>query len=311
MSRTRITKDRKNLLLLIIFGLAQAFAVFSLIQGERSICQFDFDQSLLEEELTDPSIIKEDDKDKDHDYGIIEICFVVSVYGKLVENVEKVQNVTKLPSISKAEGFHFFAYTNLPKLELEKNGWTRIENQFSEYRRDITKSRWPKFLAWKDVRIQSDCQVVFYLDSTGEIIASPRQYRQTAKQILSSSIGHSQYKHPDGDGPWEEFGRVLRSRKDKLKSVQKSREWLLQQPDFSEKCTMYENRYIAYAVNSLSFQRSSQFFWNRYSLELDSVRDQPLWCYTLHHFNVTPVCDGICKSRSSSSSNYYCHHNVL
>jgi len=37
------------------------------------------------------------------------------------------------------------------------------------------------------------------------------------------------------------------------------------------------------------YQQVSSFFWSRYSLELDSWRDQPLWAYSLNKFNVTPM----------------------
>lgn len=31
------------------------------------------------------------------------------------------------------------------------------------------------------------------------------------------------------------------------------------------------------------------YFWERYSKELDSWRDQPLWAYTLCHLNIQPT----------------------
>jgi hypothetical protein len=47
-------------------------------------------------------------------------------------------------------------------------------------------------------------------------------------------------------------------------------------------------RSTAYDPSNQRFQEASSFFWDRYSQELDSWRDQPLWSYTLHHFNITP-----------------------
>jgi hypothetical protein len=43
----------------------------------------------------------------------------------------------------------------------------------------------------------------------------------------------------------------------------------------------------------------SSFFWDRYSQEVDSWRDQPLWSYSMHHFNITPVVllKGLARSR--------------
>jgi hypothetical protein len=37
------------------------------------------------------------------------------------------------------------------------------------------------------------------------------------------------------------------------------------------------------------YQNASMFFWDRFSQEVDSWRDQPLWAYTLHHFGMEPL----------------------
>jgi hypothetical protein len=45
----------------------------------------------------------------------------------------------------------------------------------------------------------------------------------------------------------------------------------------------------AYDPHSPTFRQLSNFFWEQYSSETGSWRDQPTWAYTLHHFNVTPL----------------------
>jgi hypothetical protein len=37
------------------------------------------------------------------------------------------------------------------------------------------------------------------------------------------------------------------------------------------------------------YREVSNFFWDRYSQELDLWRDQPLWSYAIHHFKVKPL----------------------
>jgi hypothetical protein len=54
-------------------------------------------------------------------------------------------------------------------------------------------------------------------------------------------------------------------------------------------CSLCASPSAAYDPSNLRFQEASTFFWDRYSQELDSWRDQPLWSYTLHHFNITPA----------------------
>jgi hypothetical protein len=50
-------------------------------------------------------------------------------------------------------------------------------------------------------------------------------------------------------------------------------------------------RYIGYALGrKTTFAKAAaDCLWPRYSLELDSWRDQPLWCYCLDHWNITPI----------------------
>jgi hypothetical protein len=74
-----------------------------------------------------------------------------------------------------------------------------------------------------------------------------------------------------------------------MSNINASKEWLLQQPDFDNNCSLYENRYFGYTPQSPYFQQASQFLWDHYSLEQDSWRDQPLWCYVLDHFHMTPI----------------------
>jgi hypothetical protein len=44
-----------------------------------------------------------------------------------------------------------------------------------------------------------------------------------------------------------------------------------------------------YDPTNENFQKATEYFWNHYSLEEDSWRDQPLWSYTLSHFHLTPL----------------------
>ena len=87
-----------------------------------------------------------------------------------------------------------------------------------------------------------------------------------------------------------EFNSILHWHKDIPENVHASKEWLQRQPDFDGKCTLYENTIFGYDPTNVRFQEAAQFFWSRYSLELDSWRDQPLWCYTLQHCgNLQPI----------------------
>lgn len=133
-------------------------------------------------------------------------------------------------------------------------------------------------------------QAVFYLDA----YCRPRQqhlqrFKKVALQLAQSRYGIAQDEHAFGLGALVEFERIISKRKDIPENVDKSIAWLQAQPDFSANCTLYSNQYIAYDPKSYPFQKATQFLWNHYSLEQDSWRDQPLWCYVLNRFNITPA----------------------
>jgi hypothetical protein len=236
----------------------------------------------------------------------LSICFLTSVYAKWAAHADKLQNVTHFA----AEGdFYFFVYTNLPRLKAK--GWTRIVKTHTQYNRFITQSRWPKFLAWQDPNIAllggsskggggddddngagaaGGCQVVFYLDSIGHLIGTPNEFRKMAQEIFDSPVGLAQYEHRGGGGAFGEFRRIEVFKKDLDSNIRASKRWLSEQPDFRPtNCTLYENRYFGYRIDSVAFRRAATFLWDHYSLEQDSWRDQPLWCYVLDHFNITPI----------------------
>ncbi len=133
------------------------------------------------------------------------------------------------------------------------------------------------------------------MDSIGHIVGNYEDFEATAKTIWQSPQGHAQYPHKGGGGAFGEFRRIEVFHKDIDENIRASKQWFLEQSDFLppaiHNCTLYENRYIGYAVrpNTTFAKAVSECFWKRYSLEEDSWRDQPLWCYCLDRFNVTPI----------------------
>jgi hypothetical protein len=47
--------------------------------------------------------------------------------------------------------------------------------------------------------------------------------------------------------------------------------------------------HAGYDPTSVHFQKAAEYFWNHYSKEEDSWRDQPLWCHTIEHFHIKPI----------------------
>jgi len=250
----------------------------------------------------------------------VNICFITAQYASSVEQLDNLVNLRdEVPSFfsdRNSDNFHFFAFTNrrdwieksssitLSKeskkrkkggLNNEDNGWTILVQEFppQTFERFITQSRWPKFQGFRHERIQQSCDVVFYMDGTVLPVGSPWKFQTEARRILNSNVQLSQELHPhtdeDGGGIAGEMARCRVKKKDLESNLQKTMEWFQAQPDFTNDCTMYQNTFFGYAVSSPSFQMAADFAWGHFSLEKDSWRDQPLWCYTLHHFGITPL----------------------
>ena len=113
-------------------------------------------------------------------------------------------------------------------------------------------------------------------------------YKRMAKAIYDSPEGLFQNLHEVNRGPMHELNRIMGLHKDVASNIAASKAWLLSRPDFHRGLPMYVNTFIGYNPKSDRFRQVAQFFWSRYSLELDSWRDQPLWSYSLYHFKLQP-----------------------
>jgi hypothetical protein len=164
------------------------------------------------------------------------ICFVKSTYGNSGKTSDKAPSVKDLKFPS---DFRFFIFTNMP--DVNAPGWTVIlQNETSPYKRAITQSRWPKFMAWSDPLV-SQCRTVFYSDGHFQIIGNTSTFREQAEMIHSSPHKFGQYLHPTGGGIPEEFARIKKYKKDNSANIQKSKEWLRAQPDYADNSTIYAN----------------------------------------------------------------------
>ncbi|KAG7340732.1 hypothetical protein IV203_024275 [Nitzschia inconspicua] len=223
----------------------------------------------------------------------IDICFVSSIFSEELELADKPGDVSTVwldADYAKkiTTTFRFFLFTNLHDMPVSE-GWTKIVKTDEDlpYRRFITKSRWPKFMGWKDEQLEH-CETIFYFD--GHYQVSPQNmydFPRVAQEIKNSPTGLAQVPHPNRRTALSEFSRILYKHKDIPANVEASVLWLQSQPDFDNRCTLYQNSFFGYDPLNPTWQAAAEFFWNRYSLEIDSWRDQPLWCYTLQHIGLT------------------------
>jgi len=51
----------------------------------------------------------------------------------------------------------------------------------------------------------------------------------------------------------------------------------------------YHDTHTGYVPTSPAWHKATTMLWERYSLELDSWRDQPLWCHVLQRLQIQPL----------------------
>jgi hypothetical protein len=221
--------------------------------------------------------------------GQIPICFITSQFATSTSNTDKLFDVLeKAPRLTRSPFIQFIAFTNMENLRAP--GWKVIVKNFGlKYRRIITQSRWPKFQAHHEPIVQQLCTVAFYIDGIVVPKDSVSRFQKEARRILQSNVQLSQVKHTKGRNISSEFHRILNASKDIPQNVEKSLTWLRAKPDYNSTIQMYANYQLGYAVASRAYDTVANFFWNHYSKEEDSWRDQPLWAYSLHHFDIVPL----------------------
>ena len=153
-------------------------------------------------------------------------------------------------------------------------------------------SRWPKFMAWKHARVKANCKTVFYFDASSRPCENSSwldDILELVPKVLSSEVGLALPTHPFSKRISGEFKAILGCRKDLQMNVKASLAWMKEQEDFKDEVQIYQCTFFMYDPSSSKYRDATEFFWNRYSKELDSWRDQPLMAYTLHHFNMKPL----------------------
>ena len=289
---------------LSLFGFFMLSIVVALFFPTHFIIQQQKRQQQQQQRLNSPTT-NTDNKDN---FQEKKVCFINSVYSPN-PNSAAMDKVTNATVFSHEPNYKFYYFTNL--INLETPGWTKIltssgkhqhlpdsenvihinhDKIFNNITRHITMSRYPKFMSWKYPFIRKHCGLVVYLDGYW----SPQKgksikYKWLMNDVHKHPSGLWQVTHPFGNGIKAEMDRIVSGTKDTQQHVDMALKWFERQEDFDDNCTLYWNGVFAYDPTNLKFQQASTFFWNRFSLETDSWRDQPFWAYSLHHFEIQPI----------------------
>lgn len=216
----------------------------------------------------------------------VALCIITAAYGNDENSVDIPLDAREYAH----EDVRFFYFTNSEASQIRTPGWTKIIKDLPQYKNRIVQSRWPKFQGFKHPEIEKKCRTIMYMDASSSIQATMDELVALGIIVRVSEQGFAQTKHLKKRASiTEEFKVILNGKKDRIENVQASIDWMTQQKDWKDDVTIYQNNHFCYDHHKAHVIEMMDFFWNRYSMEMDSWRDQPLWAYTVHHFQFTPI----------------------
>jgi hypothetical protein len=271
---------QRNRIVKLIFGIIVVVVSGTAIQ-ERLQQHKHFQQEIIFPTTTSTSTSTSTTTESSSSAASPTVCFVTAAYAADQSKIDRVAPVRNVP-----HDFRFYLFTNLEDLQ-PPPGWTKIVTHLP-YKRYVTHAKYTKLQVWREPQIQ-DCGGVYYMDGTVTPLPDAHVWRNLTSVIRASEIPLMQDKHPDNKVDIaSEFQAIIKHKKDTPSNVEKTKHWMQNQTDYDPHSQVYLTRYFGYNPNNLQFQTLAQAFWDHYSMELDSWRDQPLWAYILHKYQIVP-----------------------
>jgi hypothetical protein len=219
------------------------------------------------------------------------MCFVTSEFSDSVEDADILPVV---PDDMRTTPGRHFVFTNLE--DLPALGWDKIvlqkdDAELSHFQRQITRSRWPKFMGWQHAKLQH-CQVIFYGDAYFMNPVNASVWMDFGRRIRASDVGLMQDKQVGRrikDGPIRELEHAVDIKKLSWEAANYTIQWLRNRTDYQTRTRVYKNALFGYDPANAKFQAFVTEFWQEYSKEAGSWRDQPYWAYFLSRHNMRPI----------------------
>jgi hypothetical protein len=219
------------------------------------------------------------------------MCFVTCEFSDSVDDADILPVV---PDEMRTTPGRHFVFTNLEDLPV--SGWDKIllqnnDAELASFQRQITKSRWPKFMGWQHARLQH-CQVIFYGDAHFMNPVNESVWMDLGHRIRASKVGIMQDKQigrRDKDGPVRELEHAVHLKKLSGEAANYTIQWLQNRTDYKTRTRVYKNALFGYDPANAKFQAFVTEFWQEYSKEAGSWRDQPYWAYFLTRHRMRPL----------------------
>lgn len=230
----------------------------------------------------------------------MKICFTTALFGdpKTLDTPAKFE---------RNPNYDYFLFTDIDEEHFDTS-WDIINIKdnpnISNLSSNTRKSRYPKFMSWELLEsMGKNYDVVFYCDAYVVPNTNMRRPIQSWNKITSDIMDEKtfpfmQKKHQRTDvckgGIMAECKYIVECLRDTTESIQKTINFFqnydpsvdLQYPQY------FENTVFGYKFNDKTIRDFTRKFWEIYTKEDITYRDQPLWNFLLLKYDYKPLeCD--------------------
>ena len=206
----------------------------------------------------------------------MKICFISSLFGS-PSQIDVPSRFERIPD------YDYFLFTNIDSEHLNTS-WKviNIEEHKAVYDLDckIRKSRYPKWMGRELLHQEYDA--IFYCDAC----YSPRSnadWISYTEQLQNANFGFIQYLHGHKFGVGGELDYIVQKKKDTQINCDKTKKFLQNYDGAVDLSNSFyvRNGAFGYDPNNELVKEIMTEFWNIYSKEDITFRDQPLWNFLL------------------------------
>ena len=230
----------------------------------------------------------------------MKICFTTALFGdpKFLDTP---------PKFERNPNYDYFLFTGIDEEHFDTS-WDVINIKdnpnISNLSSNTRKSRYPKFMSWELLEsLGKSYDVVFYCDAYVVPNTNMRRPIKSWNKIISDIMNEKtfpfmQKKHERTDvckgGIMAECYNIKENNRDSSESIQKTINFFknydsdvnLQYPQY------FENTVFGYKFNDKTIRDFTRKFWEIYTKEDITYRDQPLWNFLLLKYDYKPLeCD--------------------
>ena len=209
------------------------------------------------------------------------ICFITCWFSKPNDKIDKEGSFKLNPN------YDYYLFTNLPNIKTRLNKIVLEDDYFLDIKKKETKSRYPKFMAWdyfKKKGIYYD--LIIYYDYHVEI--KNLDLKKYLITINNHPTGCSFYTHPKKNDAYQECDAIFNCKKDTKRNLDLTKNFL-KNNNFPKNQWMSENMFFIYNPNNTVITNCFKEFWDLYSKETLTHRDQPFLSYFFYKHKIKPI----------------------